>query len=260
MKLKKSNIIIIILGIFIIVYIAWFRGGKEAFQNEASLDLVVARYKEDIEWIKEYDNGTFNRLFIYNKSDKPFEYKDGVATYTYMELPNVGVCDHTYLYHIINKYDDLADVTVFIPGSGSLDNKKLTIDFVVDKVKTTKNTVFKVAPFHNTTVGEGLYNFTLENWDVTSLENRDSDGRLEPATIRPFGKWYETMFPGVKVKFSVFGGIFAVSREHIQSRDKQFYESLIQQVNTHKFHEASHYIERSWTSIFTGVPESSFYL
>lgn len=260
MKRNTSNIIIIIICIIVIIYSLICNVKKEAFQNMGSVDLVVARYKENIEWLKEYDNGTFDRLYLYNKSDKPLEYKDGRAEYIYKEIPNVGVCDHTYLYHIITNYDNLADVTVFLPGSGSLENKKGTIDFVMEKVKSTHKTVFKVAPFPDRSVGEVLYDFTLNNWDVTSLENRDSDGRLELAKIRPFGKWYESIFPGVKVKAPVYGGIFAVSREHIRSREKGFYEDLIRQVNTHKFHETSHFIERSWTSIFIGVPDDCYYI
>ena len=80
------------------------------------------------------------------------------------------------------------------------------------------------------------------------------------AEVRPFGKWYESLFSGIKVKAPVFGGIFAVSREHIRSREKAFYETLIKQVNTHKFHEASHFMERSWTSIFIGVPDDCYYI
>ena len=259
MRRKASNIIIILLCISIIVYIVLFRVVKEGFEDTPSLDVVVARYKEDVNWLREYDDGTFGRLFMYNKSDKPVEYSNGRANYIYRELPNVGVCDHTYLYHIIDNYDNLADVTVFLPGSGSLGNKKDTVDFVMEKVKTTRKTVFNVGPFPDRSVGEVLYDFTLENWDVTSLENRDSDGRLELAKVRPFGKWYETKFPGIKVKAPVYGGIFAVSREHIRSREKAFYEDLIKEVNTHKFHEASHYMERSWTSIFIGVPNDCYY-
>jgi hypothetical protein len=260
MKIKTSNIIIIIICIITILYSLTFIIQNEGFQNKGSLDLVVARYKENIEWLKEYDDGSFDRLFVYNKSNKLLEYKSGAREYIYKELPNVGVCDHTYLYHIIDNYDNLADVTVFLPGSGSLENKKSTIDFVINKVKTTHKTVFKVAPFPDRPIGEVLYNFTLENWTVTSTENRDSDGRLELAEIRPFGKWYEAIFPGVKVKAPVFGGIFAVSRDDIRSREKSFYEKLIRQVNKHKFHEASHYIERSWTSIFIGAKDDSYYI
>jgi hypothetical protein len=256
---KASNIIIILLCISIIVYSLAYSGCREGFQGASSIDVVVARYKENTEWLKEYDDGTFGRLFMYNKSDKPVEYRDGKASYIYKELPNVGVCDHTYLYHIIDNYDNLGDVTVFVPGSGSLASKKGNIDFVMEKVRVTRNTVFRVAPFPDRSVGEVLYSFTLDNWDVTSVENRDSDGKLELAKVRPFGKWYEAKFPGVKVKAPVYGGIFAVSRDHIRSREKSFYEELIKEVNTHKFHEASHYMERSWTSIFIGVPDECYY-
>ena len=37
--------------------------------------------------------------------------------YKTINLPNIGREAHTYLYHIINNYDNLADINVFLPGS-----------------------------------------------------------------------------------------------------------------------------------------------
>jgi hypothetical protein len=222
------------------------------------MDLVVARYKEDIEWVKAYDNGTFGRLYIYNKSEAPVKYSGGAAKVRTQNLPNVGVCDHTYLYHIIDNYDNLADVTVFMPGSGTLPYKKQLIDFTVDTAKWTRTTVFPVYTF-DVPVDDAMYNFTLDNYNIASTENRDSGGKHEPAATRPFGKWYDQYFGDTDVKSSSFNGIFAASREHIRSRDKKFYEELIKEVSTHKFQEASHYMERAWTSMFKNIPKECLY-
>jgi hypothetical protein len=43
-----------------------------------------------------------------------------------VNLPNVGKCDHTYLYHIINNYNNLSKILVFLPGSINMENKKNT--------------------------------------------------------------------------------------------------------------------------------------
>ena len=34
-----------------------------------------------------------------------------------ISLKNLGKCDHTYFHHIVNNYNKLADVTIFLPGS-----------------------------------------------------------------------------------------------------------------------------------------------
>ena len=38
--------------------------------------------------------------------------------YAWEKLPNVGRESHTYLYHIINKYETLPEITVFIQAKG----------------------------------------------------------------------------------------------------------------------------------------------
>jgi len=50
-------------------------------------------------------------------------------------------------------------------------------------------------------------------------------------------------------------GIFSASRKHIQNKDKEFYEKLIEFVNKNKNEECAHYIERSWISILSPLPE-----
>jgi hypothetical protein len=73
-----------------------------------AIDMVVAHYNEDLSWL-EYVR-PFVRLFIYHKGNNPDTNND------YIILNNVGKETHTYLTHIINNYDNLAEVTVFVQG------------------------------------------------------------------------------------------------------------------------------------------------
>lgn len=232
---------------------------NEAFQEQSkNIELVVARYKENLDWLKIYDDGTFRKIIIYNKSDRPVNYTSQNAEVIIKKINNVGVCDHTYLYHIVENYYRLADITVFIPGSGTLEHKKQLIDFTVDTVKKTNKSVIPVYSF-DTTLGEAMYNFTLDKYKVESAENREDNIHHAPANIRPFGKWYETYFPNSQVKKGTFTGIFAVSRDDIQKRDIQSYKELLAQVSKDKLSETSHYIERAWTAILHGVNDDSLY-
>ena len=67
------------------------------------LQIVVARYNEDVEWTRRYPN-----VIIYNKGEK-LEGFDNVV-----ELPNVGREGHTYYKHITDNYDNLCDHTIFL--------------------------------------------------------------------------------------------------------------------------------------------------
>ncbi len=70
-----------------------------------SFSIVIARYKEDIEWSKQFPN-----VIVYNKGE---ELNDG---YNEILLPNVGREGHTYYKHICDNYDNLTDYIIFVQG------------------------------------------------------------------------------------------------------------------------------------------------
>ena len=69
------------------------------------MKLVIAKYNEDISWAKPYN------YIIYDKS------VINVNLPNYISLPNIGREAHTYLFHIVNNYSNLDDVTVFTQGN-----------------------------------------------------------------------------------------------------------------------------------------------
>lgn len=68
-----------------------------------TLDVVVSRFNEDIEWTTELRPDC--RVFVYNKGD-------GAEP----RLPNAGREAHTYLLHIYNNHTHLPDWTFFSQG------------------------------------------------------------------------------------------------------------------------------------------------
>jgi hypothetical protein len=70
-------------------------------------EIVVARYNEDISWLKDLPKDI--KITVYNKgqNDIPMPY---------INLPNKGRESHTYLYHIVNNYNNLAEMTIFCQG------------------------------------------------------------------------------------------------------------------------------------------------
>ena len=67
-----------------------------------TVEIVVARYNETLGWLNEYPFNQF-KYIIYNKGDNYTFVKTGVQQI--INLENVGRCDHTYLYHIIENYN-----------------------------------------------------------------------------------------------------------------------------------------------------------
>lgn len=66
-------------------------------------EIVVARYREDVSWTA----GLGFPVTVYDKSGTPGP----------LSLPNIGRETHTYLSHILRRYDALARHTVFIQAA-----------------------------------------------------------------------------------------------------------------------------------------------
>lgn len=73
------------------------------------VDLIIARYNENIDWVSKLDF-QFNKIFVYNKGKKlnlPFVY----------DIPNVGRESDSYLTYIIDNYERIPDIVVFLQGN-----------------------------------------------------------------------------------------------------------------------------------------------
>ncbi len=71
------------------------------------IELVVAHYHESLNWLRRVPPGI--KKTIYSKADTPL-------SIPHLPLPNVGREAHTYLHHLVTRYDSLADFTVFCQG------------------------------------------------------------------------------------------------------------------------------------------------
>jgi len=74
-------------------------------------EIVVARYNENLDWLKKIRKTKDIKITVYNKG-----LDDISIDFPIIKIPNIGRESHTYLYHIINNYDNLADQTIFCQG------------------------------------------------------------------------------------------------------------------------------------------------
>ena len=260
LKKKKSKTCVYIflsLTLIVILY-SYFNQSNvyENFENYNNIELVIARYNENLNWLKD---DPFNRYpsIVYNKGNNDEFYKGSNIKST-IKLNNVGKCDHTYLYHIISHYDDLANMTLFIPGSLDMKFKYDKAKRLLSEVENHNDTVFIGNKHEN--VKKELYNFALDNWKTSNEINAvlNPETKIEHASIRPFGKWYEAHFPNVKSDFISYSGIIAISRADIIKHPKSYYEDLIKELDKTSNPEAGHYFERAWHAIFYPYNNAKF--
>ena len=210
----------------------------------ASRDVVVAHYKEDLEWLHElYNACPAARIFVYTKA--PLSHVPDInalpPSVKLIRLPNVGRESHTYLHHIIEHYDesDFAEFIFFTQGH-PFDHRNRTL--IVSKYLLS-NQDFYPPPFRN---------FLNPKWKINARNMQECGGtvRNSGGTIKD---WWTQMFnyrfPNQGV-LTVWNGIFTVRKNRILARNKCFYTHLIESLSNHEDPEEGHFFERTWGNIF----------
>jgi len=209
-----------------------------------AIEVVVARFQEDVSWTDDFASCRT----IYNKgSALPRETPSTL-------LPNVGREAHTYLHHIVQHWDDLAELTVFTQGRisdhGLADLNPLLQAHCGFLGAGLGVIVSRQRPHDFTSAGH--IRFTGE-WLEQSLK-----GNIRRSEWS-YDQWFD-QFVALDVGLSSrhlqrlqlvsWGAIFSVHRDCIHSRPKAFYQRLLAQVENHPHPEESHYLERSWVYLF----------
>jgi hypothetical protein len=185
------------------------------------ITIIVARYNENIEWTKQFQN-----VIIYNKGDK---LEDG---YNEIILNNVGREGHTYYKYIYDNYENLEDYTVFLQGNPFdhspniennlnkyINNRHLNIDFEFLSEQIL-NTNFIDCPYH-----PGL------------------------PLIKTYAKIFNERILYLNFNFGS-GAQFIVSKIQILKRPKEFYLKLIDMLKTNINPIEGYVIERFHKLIF----------
>ena len=196
-------------------------------------ELVVARYREDTRWLRRVPKAF--RVTVYDK-----DHHAGSPN----PLPNVGREAHTYLHHIIARYDSLADVTVFSQGKpfdhvsdfhyvlrDLADGRRhienfLWLGFIIDRDDRTGSHLF-------------------QNWS----KNTDR----QPLAMDAF--FHAVWHHAAPDEFIFYPGAhFVVTAEVIRRQPREFYERA--QAASLSVRDAAHCFERCWDHVFgvAGVP------
>lgn len=238
----KYYLLIILFVIIIFFYLK--TSYKEGIDDTT---LIISRYNENLEWLN-YEPFNNYQYIVCNKGFNEYYLKTKNFKKE-IKLDNVGREGHTYLYYIINNYDNLSNINVFLPGSVNLEYKYYKATKLINEIHNNNSSVFLYDEYHNN-IKNDLYNFQMDEYLGSEIANRtEGSEKIQLSNIRPYGKWYEKFFGENKTNhFSKFG-IFSVSREDIIKKPKNYYEELMKEVETPN-PEQGHYLERSWEAVF----------
>lgn len=194
------------------------------------LELVVAHYTENLNWLRNLPTGV--RKTVYTKNPEP------VTEHPTLPLPNIGREAHTYLHHLVDRYDTLADWTVFCQGK--------PFDHAYDFKKTLRE--FNTEPPGFRWLGHLIDTDDNQGHRLFVPWSKNENGR----NLDLLG-FHRALFgtDGPDLYSFVLGAQFAVHKTILVSRPRSFYEHALNVSIT--FPDAAHCFERSWDKLFDVV-------
>jgi hypothetical protein len=239
--------------------------------NENELSIVVSRYNEDVEWVFPYND----IAIIYNKG-----YKLNIPFHNLKNIKNVGREGGTYLYHIINNYNNLTDKTIFLQGEPFTHNE--TILFGIDNYEKTSDVqalglqYIKKLNVPPNVILEKTKNITSYGLEYARLNiNKNcvysETNYFEDIGVKTFIKNYNQRFPNCTSLIDNFlnrsnfplkpttdtivytwCGLFSVIKPKILRYDISVYENLFKELISYNSQggENGYILERLWLYIF----------
>jgi hypothetical protein len=202
----------------------------------APIELVVAHHREDLSWTANIPPVVVPA--VYCKGGAPGRLCTAV-------LPNVGREAHTYLHHIVERYEELAPLTVFCQGK-PFDH---CFDFHHHLREMASETTYRP---------DFVWLGHIVDWDDDSGRrlfahwSKNPEGKLLPLT-----RFHEAVFggPGPATYTFYLGAQFIVRRECVLQRPRDWYRRAMEVAR--EFPDAAHCFERCWDKVFrfSGVPE-----
>lgn len=272
MNYKNSYFILIFF--FIIILLSILLVVNNELYDIKKCVIVISRYLENLNFMDDYPFNKFNAI-VYNKGNNDNFNRNNVIKV--VNLPNIGRNDHTFIYHIVNEYNNLSENTIFITDSINLLHKKTQLINIIKKLihNNFNKSIFISKCICENNNKKSLWNieknFFMTKYGASGILNKKSgNNQTIRSNISPFGKWYFHNFNNLKdinnnklninYKCNAYYGIIGMNKKNIINKDINFYKKLLKQLEIGDNVEVGHYIERSWSVIFAPLADTEYYV
>lgn len=213
---------------------------QSTINNGKTFEVVVVRYKEDLSWVaKEFPS---DKVTIYNKG--PDDIGKLPSNCHVINIENIGYLGGTYLKHIVDNYNNLADRTLFIQGHPYDVNAYFPlIRHKGDLDSNCKNIIAKCV---NTTLAKEWDFLDNLKWDFMP---RYKDFVPRNASMLDFHYKYIGNQSLDEDMYVTYGAIFAADKEVILRHGVEHYAAMLPEFNYTK-PMVDHYMEREWDQLF----------
>ena len=201
----------------------------------SDVEVVVCRCGEDLAWLRNLPQGI--RTTVYDKTPAPKPAWPGS-----IPLPNLGREAHAWLHHLTERYDSLADWTVFAQGR--------PFDHAPDMHPVIRRLATGDPPPQDFLWLGFLWETDDARGYPTFVHWSKNPGRRELDLEGFFQRLWGEPAPE-KVRY-VGGGQFALSRKAARRRPAEFYRKA--RSLAAEFPDAAHAFERTWDRVFLAPP------
>lgn len=199
--------------------------------------VVISRYKENIEWIKIFDD-----YVVFNKGDTD-NISEDILDRTYY-LPNVGKDLDIILRYITTHYYHLPNKIAFCQGYYQ-DHYDLSVPEFKDRLLSLKDGYstldYKYDRCYHAHVNVPTFN--IEYWP-DKLDKYRIDYDLQTWWREVSGEEY------IQNQVVFWGCIFCVKNELVYRRPLSFYKKLHSYFTKHRNPVETHFLERTWANVF----------
>jgi len=228
-------------------------------------ELVVARYQERLDWLTPLLKH-FDLITVYNKGSALTGLDPKIKQ---VVLRNIGREGHTYLSHIISRYESLSDETVFCQGDPIEHNKNFVADASVPISNLFKSLSIQYKPGRPKKPSNRAGSYELDSRTLQIIDPDEFDegvqkfSRIAEADIRNQGEYLHGRSlaeyvcdrcsvprPTGKICFT-YSAQFAASKDLVLSHPLEVYHCLMKYLLEIKDYGGSqgYVLERLWQHI-----------
>ncbi|NBT89252.1 MAG: DUF3431 domain-containing protein [Verrucomicrobia bacterium] len=199
------------------------------------LEVVVCRCGETLDWLRNLPQGV--RITVYDKTPPPASrWAEAVP------LPNVGREAHAWLHHLVERYDSLAEWTLFAQGR--------PFDHVPEMHRVVRRLAAGEIPPEDFLWLGFLWETDDARGRPTFVHWTKNPERRELDLKGFFHALWNEPAPD-KVRY-VGGGQFVLGRPAALRRTREFFQKA--RSLAEKFPDAAHAFERTWDRVFLAPP------
>ena len=232
----------------------WLGGVSEY----TAISIVISFCSENLNWLTDFAGGyKIHKITILSKCNLTWKHDALPEDVIFIDLPNVGRCDHSYAYWMANMYEPHThkDEVIFFLKDNIGVRRPARARSIDSMIRSTNEVGF--ACFEEPMEGFSVFHetSTLQTFELSGYSRLERDSGTSfknPAfkTLRDYDKTLNISLP-MPLTPVCYGGNFAVRGSQISKKSKDFWQNLEYALTRADNIEEGHFQERSWAGILT---------